>query len=79
MLASDRRVFTFVRIRLSARFNYMLGELLGMPTIELEEQTLARLDRLRIEDESYDEIINELIGIYQASEMTLAFGGEENY
>lgn len=78
MLASDRRVFTFVRIRLAARFIYMLGELLGMPMVELEEQTLARLDRLRIEDESYDEIINELIGIYQASEMTLAFGGEEN-
>lgn len=50
-----------------------------MPKIELEERTIERLDTLRIEDESYDEIINELIGIYQASEMSLAFGGEENY
>lgn len=50
-----------------------------MPTIEVEDRTIERLESLRIEDESYDEIINELIGIYQASEMTLAFGGEENY
>lgn len=49
-----------------------------MPTIEVEEETVQKLERLQIEDESYDEIINELIGIYQASEMTLAFGGEEN-
>lgn len=49
-----------------------------MPTIEVEEETVKKLERLQIEDESYDEIINELIGIYQASEMTLAFGGEEN-
>lgn len=50
-----------------------------MPTIELEEETVAQLDALRIDDESYDEVIRELIGIYQASEMSLAFGGEENY
>lgn len=50
-----------------------------MPTIEVSEDTLKRLDRLRLEDESYDEILTELINIYQASEMTLAFGGEENY
>lgn len=50
-----------------------------MPTIEVEEETVRRLDRLKLDDESYDEIINELIGIYRASEMTLAFGGEENY
>ncbi len=49
-----------------------------MPTIEVGEETIRKLDNLKIEDESYDEIINELIGIYRASEMSLAFGGEEN-
>ncbi len=50
-----------------------------MPTIEVSEDTLTRLEQLQLEDESYDEVISELINIYQASEMTLAFGGEENY
>lgn len=50
-----------------------------MVQIDLDEGTIERLDRLRIEDESYDEIINELINIYQASELTLAFGGEEHF
>lgn len=54
-------------------------EAVCMPEIEVEEETLNRLDALRIEDESYDDIISELIGIYQASEMSLAFGGEENF
>ncbi|WP_436901536.1 DUF7557 family protein [Halovenus halobia] len=42
-----------------------------MPTIELDEQTVERLDSLRIEDESYDEIVTELINIYEAEELTL--------
>lgn len=42
-----------------------------MPTIDVDEETIERLDSLRIEDESYDEIINELINIYQAEELTL--------
>lgn len=50
-----------------------------MPSVELREETIERLDRLRIEDESYDEIVRELVGIYEASELSLAFGGEENY
>lgn len=50
-----------------------------MPTVEVSEETLEELDSLRIEDESHDEIISELIGIYRASELSLAFGGEENY
>lgn len=50
-----------------------------MPTVELSEETIEDLDSLRIEDESYDEIITELIGIYRASELSLAFGGEENF
>lgn len=42
-----------------------------MPTIELDAETIDRLDSLRIEDESYDEIVTELINIYQAEELTL--------
>ncbi|MCL9813110.1 DUF7557 family protein [Natranaeroarchaeum aerophilus] len=42
-----------------------------MPDIELDEKTIERLDNLQVEDESYDELINELINIYQAEEMTL--------
>lgn len=42
-----------------------------MPEVELDEETIERLDGLRIEDESYDELVNELINIYQAEELTL--------
>lgn len=49
-----------------------------MPTIDLDEETIERLDALRIEDESYDEIINELINIYQAEELTLFRGSDED-
>ncbi|MFB6309236.1 MAG: hypothetical protein ABEH35_07900 [Haloarculaceae archaeon] len=48
-----------------------------MPTVELDAETLERLDGLRVEDESYDEIITELINIYEAEEMTLFHGGDE--
>ena len=46
-----------------------------MPTVELSEETVERLDALRVEDESYDEIVSELINIYQAEEMTLFKSG----
>jgi hypothetical protein len=42
-----------------------------MPQIELDEETVARLDGLRIDDESYDEVVTELINIYEAEELTL--------
>lgn len=42
-----------------------------MPKISLEEETIERLDNLRVEDESYDKIVNELINIYQTEELTL--------
>jgi len=48
----------------------------GMPNVNLDEETIERLDGLRVEDESYDEIVNELINIYQAEEMTLQYGGD---
>jgi predicted CopG family antitoxin len=48
-----------------------------MPTIEVDEATLERLDGLRVDDESYDDIITELINIYEAEELTLFHAGEE--
>lgn len=48
-----------------------------MPQVTLEEETIERLDDLRIEDESYDMLINELINIYEATEISLARGGDE--
>jgi hypothetical protein len=53
---------TFIRLRIEPS---------NMATIELDEETVERLDSLRIEDESYDEIVTELINIYEAEEMTL--------
>ena len=50
-----------------------------MPTVELDEETVERLDALRVEDESYDEIVTELINIYQAEELTLFRGSDEDY
>jgi len=47
-----------------------------MPKIDLDKETVERLDNLRIDDETYDEIINELINIYQAEELTLSFAGD---
>ena len=47
-----------------------------MPEILIEEETVTRLDSLRVEDQSYDEMINELINIYEASERTLSHGGD---
>ena len=48
-----------------------------MPSIEVEEETIQRLDALRMDDESYDEIITELINIYEAEELTLFHAGDE--
>jgi hypothetical protein len=45
-----------------------------MPEIELDRETIDRLDGL--DDESYDEIVTELINIYQAQELTLSFAGD---
>ncbi|AEH37030.1 DUF7557 family protein [Halopiger xanaduensis] len=47
-----------------------------MPTVELEEETIERLDELRVDDESYDELVTELINIYETSEYTLFRAGD---
>jgi hypothetical protein len=48
-----------------------------MPQIHLDRETVERPDSLRQEDEEYDEIITELINIYEAEELTLFHGGDE--
>lgn len=48
-----------------------------MPQVHLDEETIERLDALRQSDEEYDDIINELINIYEVEELTLFRSGGE--
>ncbi|MFB6252532.1 MAG: hypothetical protein ABEI27_12770 [Halobellus sp.] len=48
-----------------------------MPQIHLDDDTVARLDSLRRGEEDYDEIVTELINIYEAEELTLFRTGDE--
>jgi len=45
-----------------------------MPQIHLDEETVERLDALRVDDEEYDELVDELINTYEASELALFSG-----
>lgn len=47
-----------------------------MPKIDVDEETIERLDTLQEDDESYDELVNELINIYEAGEMSLHHSGD---
>ncbi|MGZ0746133.1 DUF7557 family protein [Haloparvum sp. AD34] len=47
-----------------------------MPQIHLDDDTIERLDELRVEDEDYDEIVSELINIYEAEELTMFHSGD---
>ena len=47
-----------------------------IPQIHLDEETVERLDALRVDDEEYDEIVTELINIYEAEELTLFRGSD---
>ncbi|WP_257297881.1 hypothetical protein [Haloarchaeobius sp. FL176] len=47
-----------------------------MPEIELREETVERLDSLRVDDESYDELVTELLNIYEAEELTMFRSGD---
>jgi len=47
-----------------------------MPQVHLDDETIERLDSMRVDDESYDEIITELISIYEAEEMSLFHSGD---
>ena len=48
-----------------------------MPEVHLDQETIDRLDTLRVDEESYDDVVTELINIYEAEEMTLAHGGDQ--
>jgi len=47
-----------------------------MVRIELDEETVGRLDGLREDDETYDEIVTELLNIYEAEELTMFRSGD---
>ncbi len=47
-----------------------------MSETELSEETLDRLDAIRVEGQSYDDVVSELIDIYEAEELTLQHGGD---
>jgi len=47
-----------------------------VPQITLSEKTVERLDGLRENDESYDEIVTELLNIYEVEELTLFRSGD---
>lgn len=47
-----------------------------MPRIELEAETIERLDKLRVEGQSYDDVVSELVDIYEAEGLTLQHGGD---
>lgn len=47
-----------------------------MPQVHLEDETVARLDALRRGEEDYDDVVSELINIYEAEELTLHHSGD---
>ena len=47
-----------------------------MPEITLSEETVERLDSLAVDDESYDELVTELLNIYEAEELTMFHSGD---
>jgi hypothetical protein len=47
-----------------------------MPNVTLSEETIDRLDSLREDDESYDELVTELVNIYEAEELTMFHSGD---
>ena len=48
-----------------------------MPQIHLDEETIERVDALRVDDEEYDELVTELMDVYEAGELALFRGGVE--
>lgn len=47
-----------------------------MPEIHVEEETLERLDSLRVDGESDDEIVTELLDICEAEELAPSYAGD---
>ncbi len=52
------------------------AELGGMPQVHLDDETVERLDAMRVDGQEYDDLVNELIDIYEANEMTIHHGGD---
>lgn len=44
--------------------------------VELGADTVDRLDTLREDGETYDDVVTELLDIYEASTMTMAHAGD---
>jgi hypothetical protein len=64
------RIPTRRRLPASVHF-FSDAEASAMPQIHLDQETVERLDALRVDNEEYDEIVTELINIYEAEELTL--------
>lgn len=47
-----------------------------MPQIELSDETVDRLDGLRENDESYNELVTELLNIHEVEELTMFRSGD---
>ena len=47
-----------------------------MVQVTLSSETVSRLDDLREADETYDEIVTELLNIYEVEELTLFRSGD---
>jgi len=47
-----------------------------MVQIELSDDTVERLDELRETEETYDQIVTELLNIYEVEELTLFRSGD---
>jgi len=47
-----------------------------MVQIQLSDDTVERLDGLRETDETYDQIVTELLNIYEVEELTLFRSGD---
>lgn len=48
-----------------------------MPEVHLDEETVERLDSLRVDEQSYDEVVTELLDILEAEEFTAQLGGDK--
>ena len=47
-----------------------------MPKVTLSDDTIERLDGLREDGESYDDLVTELLNIYEAEELTMFHSGD---
>jgi len=47
-----------------------------MVQIELSDDTVERLDELRETEETYDQIVTELLNIYEVEDLTLFRSGD---